>query len=299
MKNLHIKELSQILKNQIHFDYRLNKNSWFGIGGSTSIFFQPNSKNDLKFFLNNFKLKKFACIGSGSNILFKDSKYNGVIIKLGKDFSNIEENNCSIRAGASALKNKVSDFAQKMGFSNFEFLSVIPGSIGGGAFMNAGCFGHDFSDIVDKVSVLDLKGKEHIINKKDLIFNYRKSGISKEFIIIEVIFNKTKIESSEEIKEKIILLKNQKKINQPSNIRTGGSTFKNPINQNVKAWELIKKYRCDELVFGKAKFSNHHCNFIDNSNLATSADIQKLIKKTQEIILRKSGIKLELEIDII
>jgi len=299
MKNLNIKELSSHLKNQIKVNYKLDKNSWFGVGGKTSIFFNPNSKEDLKFFLNNFKLKKFICIGSGSNILFKDSGYNGVVIKLGKEFSKIKENNFSIKAGAGVLKNKVADYAQKLGISDFEFLSAIPGTIGGGVYMNAGCFENDFSNIIEEITVIDLRGKEHTLKRKNILFEYRKSGISKNFIILDVLFKKTKTKIPSLIQEKIDLLKKQKKISQPGNIRTGGSTFKNPANKKEKAWELIKKCGCDKLVFGKAKFSSHHCNFIDNSNLASTKDIEKLIKTTQEIVQEKTGIKLELEIDII
>ena len=299
MKNLNTKELNSHFKNQIRINYKLNQNSWFGIGGTASTFFQPNTKQDLKFFLNNTKSKKIFCIGSGSNILFKDQGFDGVIIKLGKGFLKIEENNFSIKAGAAALKSKVSDFAQKLGLSNFEFLSAIPGTVGGGVFMNAGCFGSEFANIVDEVIVMDFYGEEHKIKDRDILFSYRKSGIPKNFIIIEVIFKKTQMQKPELIREKINLFKEQKKTNQPGNIRTGGSTFKNPLDHNIKAWELIRKYDCDKLIFGNAKFSSHHCNFIDNSNLASSEDIEKLIKKTQEIILKKSGIKLELEIDII
>ncbi len=299
MKNLNTKELNSHLKNQIRINYKLNKNSWFGIGGTASTFFQPNTKQDLKFFLNNTKSKKIFCIGSGSNILFKDQGFDGVIVKLGKGFLKIEENNCSIRAGAAALKSKVSDFAQKLGLCNFEFLSAIPGTVGGGVFMNAGCFGNEFANIIDEIIVMDVHGEEHKIKKKDILFSYRKSGIPKSFIIIEVIFKKTQMQMPELIRKKINSYKEQKKINQPGNIKTGGSTFKNPLEHNIKAWELIRKYDCDKLIFGNAKFSSHHCNFIDNSNLASSEDIERLIKKTQEIILKKSGIKLELEIDIV
>jgi len=299
MTKLNNKEANSRLKDQIKSNYLLNKNSWFGIGGKASFFFQPKNKEDLKFFLTNFKFEKFITIGSGSNILFRDSGFQGVVIKLGKEFSKIEESNSCITAGAAALKSKVSEFAKTKSFSEFEFLSSIPGTIGGGVFMNAGCYGSEMSDIIDQITVMNLLGKEKTITQKEIKFNYRKSGLPKNYIVLDILFRKTKNLSPLTIEKNIQLMKNQKKINQPSGIRTGGSTFKNPLSSKLKAWELIKKYGCDELFFGNAKFSEHHCNFIDNTNLASSEDIEKLIKETQKKVLKNSGIKLELEINII
>ena len=299
MKKLDIKNLSLKLHNQIRKDYSLNKNSWFGIGGKSAYFFSPNTKKDLQFFLKNFKCRKFITIGSGSNILFRDKGFDGVVIKLGKEFSNVEENNSKIIAGAGSLKNKVAEFAKNRGFSNFEFLSVIPGTIGGGVFMNAGCFGSEMADIIEKIFVINLKGEEISINRNDINFSYRESGLNEKYIITDIIFKKTEKRDPALIQNKIDFLKKQKKINQPSNIKTGGSTFKNPSNHNEKAWQLIKKSGCDKLFFGNAKFSKQHCNFIDNTNLASSDEIEKLIKETQNTVLKKSGIKLELEIKIV
>jgi UDP-N-acetylmuramate dehydrogenase len=299
MTKLNNKEANSRLKDQIKSNYSLNKNSWFGIGGEASFFFQPQNREDLKSFLTNFKFEKFITIGSGSNILFRDSGFQGVVIKLGKEFAKIEDSNSCIVAGAAALKNKVSEFAKTKGFSEFEFLSSIPGTVGGGVFMNAGCFGSEMSDIIDQITVMNLLGKEKTITRKEIKFNYRKSGLPKNYIVLDVLFRKTKNLSPLTIEKNIQLMKNQKKINQPSGIRTGGSTFKNPASCKLKAWELIKKYGCDELFFGNAKFSEHHCNFIDNTNLASSEDMEKLIKKTQKKVLKNSGIKLELEIKII
>ena len=243
--------------------------------------------------------KNFIIIGSGSNILFKDSDFDGVVIKLGKEFCKIEEVNSQIVAGAGALKSRVSEFAKNNEYANFEFLSSIPGTVGGGVSMNAGCFGSDMSDIVSQISVIDLRGEEKIITLKNIGFDYRKTELLNSYIIIEVLFKKTKKIQSSVIENKINLLKKKKNENQPSGIRTGGSTFKNPIGSSKKAWELIREAGCDKLSYGNAKFSSHHCNFIDNSNLALSSDIEKLISETQKKIKKNYGIDLELEIKII
>jgi UDP-N-acetylmuramate dehydrogenase len=296
-----IKTVNKITKfefqDQIKKNYPLCKNSWFGVGGNASTFFSPRNRIDLKTFLKNFKHKKIITIGSGSNILFKDTGFKGLVIKLGKEFSKIEDSNSSIVAGAAALKSNVSDFAKKKGIGEFEFLSAIPGNIGGGIIMNSGCFGSEISDIVEQIAIMDYSGNEKILNRNKINFQYRESGLPENYIVLEVLFRKTKRMPISVIEEKIKKIKSEKKISQPTGIRTGGSTFKNPVN-NKKAWELIKQCGCDKISFGNAKFSQHHCNFIDNTDLASSKDIQKLIKETQKIVHKKSGIKLELEIKI-
>ena len=296
-----IKTVNKITKfefqDQIKKNYPLCKNSWFGVGGNASTFFSPRNRIDLKTFLKNFKHKKIITIGSGSNILFKDTGFKGLVIKLGKEFSKIEASNSSIVAGAAALKSNVSDFAKKKGIGEFEFLSAIPGNIGGGIIMNSGCFGSEISDIVEQITIMDYSGNEKILNRNKINFQYRESGLPENYIVLEVLFRKTKRMPISAIEEKIKKIKSEKKISQPTGIRTGGSTFKNPVN-NKKAWELIKQCGCDKISFGNAKFSQHHCNFIDNTDLASSKDIQKLIKETQKIVHKKSGIKLELEIKI-
>ena len=299
MQKINNDKTTDTLKDRIKKNYLLSKNSWFGIGGRANIFFQPNNKDELILFLKTIKLDNFIIIGSGSNILFRDSDFNGVVIKLGKEFCKIKEINSQVIAGAGALKSKVSEFAKNNEYSNFEFLSSIPGTVGGGVSMNAGCFGSDMSDIVSQISVLDLSGGEKIITFDDIGFNYRKSELPDNYIIIEILFKKTKKIQSTVIENKINLFKKKKNENQPSGIRTGGSTFKNPISSSKKAWELIKESGCDKLSYGNAKFSSHHCNFIDNSNLALSSDIEKLIIVTQKKIKKNSGIDLELEIKII
>lgn len=299
MQKINTRKINYKLKDRIKKNHLLGKNSWFGIGGCANIFFQPNNKEELILFLKNIKFKNFIIIGSGSNILFRDSDFDGVVIKLGKEFCKIEEINSQIVAGAGALKSKVSEFAKNNEYSNFEFLSSIPGTVGGGVSMNAGCFDSEMSDIVSQISVIDLSGDEKTITLDDIGFDYRKSELPDSYIIIEILFKKTKKIQSSIIENKINLFKKKKNKNQPSGIRTGGSTFKNPISSFKTAWELIKEAGCDKLSYGNAKFSSHHCNFIDNSNLALSSDIEKLISETQKKIKKNYGINLELEIKII
>jgi len=300
MQKSGISKIANYLKDQIKLDYNLSKNSWFGIGGNSSIFFQPKNKEALKYFLLNYKIKKNIIIGSGSNILFKETNNKDIVIKLGPGFTNIKEINGKIFAESAALKSKVSEFALKNSYSKFEFMSCIPGTIGGGVIMNAGCFGSEFSDVIEEVYAITLNGDEIILKKSEIKFEYRKSNINENLIILGVLFAKTKKNNSDKILEKINILKSKKKKNQPSSIKTGVSTFKNPTyGTSLKAWQLIKKYNCDTLRFGKAKYSSKHCNFIDNTEKASSEEIEQLIQETQKKIFLQSGIKLELEIKII
>jgi UDP-N-acetylmuramate dehydrogenase len=131
MQKSGINKVINYLKDQIKLNYNLSKNSWFGIGGNSLIFFQPKNKEALKYFLLNYKIKKNIIIGSGSNILFKETNNKDVVIKLGNGFSNIKEISGKIFAEAGALKSKVSEFALKNSYSNFEFMSCIPGTVGG------------------------------------------------------------------------------------------------------------------------------------------------------------------------
>ena len=177
-----------------------------------------------------------------------------------------------------------------------EFLSCIPGSIGGAISMNSGCYGSDISKILVSVKVLDEDGKEKEIQKDEIKFYYRGTNLSKNFIILSAKL-KGIISSKQLIEKKQNQLIGQKKKSQPSQIKTGGSTFKN--HDNKKAWELIKESGSDKLNVGDAKISEKHCNFFLNNGKAKTSDIEKLINKVKEQVKVKTGVDLQLEIKII
>ena len=177
-----------------------------------------------------------------------------------------------------------------------EFLSCIPGSLGGTIIMNSGCYESDISQILLSITVIDFNGKEKEIKKEDIKFFYRGSNLPKNYIIMSaklkgVLSSKSLIE-----KKKNELIK-KKKESQPSQIKTCGSTFKN--NNNKKAWMLIKESGSDKLSVGDAKISEKHCNFFLNNGKAKSTDIEKLINNVKEKVLIETGVSLELEIKII
>ena len=285
-KNLMIKE-------------NLSKYSWFNLGGPADLFFRPENKLQLKDFLNEIHKRdlKIFTLGAGSNTLIRDSGVRGAVIKLGSKFSDIKLlMNDTIEVGAATLDKKISNFAKDNGIANMEFLSCIPGSIGGAIIMNSGCYGSDISKILKSIDVIDEHGNEKRILSEDIKFFYRGTNLPGNLIILSAIL-KGSISSKEKIRTKQEELIKKKKASQPSQIKTGGSTFKNKDNQ--KAWSLIKETGCDKLYVGDAKISEKHCNFFVNEGLAKASDIEKLINKVRKEVLSKTGINLELEIKII
>jgi len=279
----------------------LSNYSWFNLGGNAEFFFKPTDKSQLIEFLIDAKKNnlKTTILGAGSNTLFRDNGVKGAVIKLSPNFSNIKLiDDDIIEVGAAALDRKLANFAKENNLANFEFLSCIPGSIGGAVSMNSGCYENDISKILVSIQVIDTKDcKEKEIKKENIKFLYRGTNLSKDLIIVSAKF-KGLISNKEEIEKKQLKYIEQKKISQPSQIKTCGSTFKN-INKNKKAWMLIKEAGCENFSEGDASISKKHCNFFVNNGKANSFDIENLIKKVKNTVFAKTGINLELEIKII
>ncbi len=294
-------DLIKEFNNSIKTDVKLSNYSWFNLGGPAEYFFKPENKEELVNFLKeNKKYKlKTTILGAGSNTLVRDNGVKGVVIKLGTSFSKIELiNESTIQVGAAALDRKISNFAKENGIGNFEFLSCIPGSIGGAVIMNSGCYGNDISKVLVSINGIDPDNfEEKEIQSKDIKFFYRGTNISKKFIIISAKL-KGKADAVENIEKKQKNFIEQKKLSQPSQIKTCGSTLKNIINEK-KAWQLIKETGCDKFRVGDAVISEKHCNFFVNIGKAKSSDIEKLINKVKKTVFEKTGVNLELEIKII
>ena len=292
------KEVINKVSGKIIFEENLSKYSWFNLGGPAKVVFRPKNLNELSVFLKNIKgFNKIKVLGAGSNTLIRDGGFNGVIIKFGKSFSHLslfDEN--TIIAGAATLDKNVSNFALNNLLTGFEFLSCIPGTIGGGVRMNSGCYGEDISKILISLQVMNLNGKIKVIYSSDIKFSYRKCDLDSQLIFISATF-KGKIGKKNEIQKKINNLVEKKKKDQPSQIKTCGSTFKNP--EKYKAWKLIKDSGCAGLKVGNAYISDKHCNFFVNKGNAKSSDLESLIDKVKNKVLKKTGINLELEVQII
>ena len=294
-------DFSKLTNGKLIFDYDLKKTNWFNIGGKTKAFFKPNNLEDLINFLKNFGNKeKIFILGVGSNILIKDQGFDGVVIKLGKNFSNISLlPNKTIIAGSATTDKKVAEFACENDIGGLEFLSCIPGSVGGGVRMNSGCFETEFKDILLSVQALDRSGKVLTIPSSSIKFDYRKSDLPRDLIFLSASF-KGKFKKKDLVERDMKIFKKKKDNAQPTQVKTGGSTFKNPIKQtNKKVWELIKSSVPKNTTFGGAMISDKHSNFFVNKNNATFNDMKKLIDFVKKNVKEKTGIDLDLEIEIV
>ena len=289
------------IEGKISYKYNLKSINWFNIGGVVEAFFKPKNLNDLVNLRKNIKKeKKLHIIGAGSNLLISDKGIDGIVIKLGTDFSNISKiDDTTLIAGASTIDRKLSEYAMENEISGFEFLSCIPGTIGGGIKMNSGCFENEFKDIIISVQALDENGKILSIPKEKIKFSYRKTNLDPNLIFLSATFQGQK-GNKNTIKEKIISFKEKKTKSQPSKIKTGGSTFKNPIDQTQKkVWELIDSSVDKNIKFGDAMISKKHSNFFINEKNASFEDMNNLINFVKYEVKKKTGINLDLEIQIL
>jgi UDP-N-acetylmuramate dehydrogenase len=301
MKTNQLKKLLSEFDSNVSFEHDLRKKNWFNIGGKTKVFYKAENLKELVNFLKKINNnEKIFILGAGSNTLITDNLFDGIVIKLSNNFNNISLLGEDIIIAGSAVSDKtLSDFAINNNLSGFEFLSCIPGTIGGGIKMNAGCFGKEFKDILLSIQAIDKLGNVITIAQKDIKFEYRKNNLSDELIFLSASFKGIKAETSK-IKDETDKLKAKKEKAQPTRIKTSGSTFKNPISQtNKKVWELIKESVPLDKSFGDACISDKHCNFFVNKGNATFNDMTKLIEFVSKKVLEKTGISLEKEIKIL
>ena len=301
MKSLEVKHLADEFKENLIIDHDLKKKNWFNIGGKTKLFFKADTLNDLISFIKRInKEEKIFVLGAGSNTLFTDRGYDGVVIKLSKNFNNISKlSDEVIIAGSSVTDKRLSEFAMENNLTGFEFLSCIPGTVGGGIKMNAGCFQNEFKDIIISVQALNRDGQIITIPSSKIEFDYRKNNLSKDLIFLSASF-KGKKGNKDDIKLLMKKYKFQKESAQPTKIKTSGSTFKNPINQtNKKVWELIKESVSLDTSFGDAAISEKHCNFFINRGNASFNEMKNLIKFVSKKVYENTGIKIETEIEIV
>ena len=297
----YLKELSLEFNENLKLNYDLKKKNWFNIGGKTKIYYKAKNLKELIKFLKKINNKeKIFILGRGSNTLITDNQFDGVVIKLLNNFNNISLlSDKIIIAGSSVSDKALSDFAIDNGLGGFEFLSCIPGTIGGGIKMNAGCFGREFKDILISIQAVNKLGKVLTIPAKDIDFKYRDSGLSDELIFLSASFKGYKKQKTL-IKREVQKLMKKKELTQPTKIKTSGSTFKNPINQtDKKVWQLISESVPLEKSFGDASISEKHCNFFVNKGNAKFEDMKNLIEFVADNVFKKTGIKLETEIKIV
>ena len=270
--------------------------TWFRVGGATTVY-RPQDHEDLsQFLLQNSGEVPVTIIGAASNILIRDGGIPGVVIKLGKNFASISFKSNSVRIGAAMPNSIAARLALKQGYSGLEFLSGIPGTIGGGLRMNAGAYGKEVKDILIEAEVIDSTGNFKVLSLEEMEMSYRHCGVAKDYIFLSGLF-KTGKEVPSEIQQQLDKIKARRLESQPITERTGGSTFKNP--KGYKAWELIESAGCRGVAIGGAMVSEQHCNFLVNTGNANATDLESLGNLVQKKVQDSTGIELEWEIKLL
>ncbi len=285
------------VRGSYRFNADLSKTNWFQVGGKAEILFRPKDVLDLEFFLKNKDSNlPVMIIGVGSNIIIRDGGIKGVVIKLGREFSKIDHQEDILTVGAACLCSNVAIYSKVNALSGLEFLTGIPGSIGGAIAMNAGCYGGDISLSLISAKVINFQGELVDIKNEDFNFSYRSNKLAKDFLILEGKF-KVKKSTIKEVGVKIAQFNKNREDTQPIRNKTGGSTFKNP--KDKKAWVLIDEAGCRGMSVGDAQISQKHCNFMINNGSATASDLISLGNKVIDTVKEKTGVVLEWEIKII
>ena len=269
--------------------------TWFRTGGPAQVLFTPADEADLSYFLkllpDNVPIQ---VVGLGSNLLVRDGGVPGVVVRLGRGFSEIAiESGHRLRAGSAVPDVKVARAAAEAGISGLAFYRGIPGSIGGAIRMNAGAHGRETQDCIVSARAVDLDGNIYVLSLADLDFTYRHCGVQDGWIFTEATFAGEPGVPAEILKEMAEVADYREK-NQPIKERTGGSTFKNPPGSS--AWKLVDTAGCRGLRIGGAKVSEIHCNFLINDKQATGEDVETLGETVRARVKASSGVTLNWEI---
>jgi len=272
--------------------------TWFRVGGPAEVMFRPADRDDLLDFLAAKPADvPVTVLGVASNVLIRDGGLPGVTLRLGRGFADIVPEGSDILCGAAALDLNVATAARIAGIAGLEFLSGVPGTIGGAVRMNAGAYGKETRDVLVWAEAADPQGKVHRLNNAELKFAYRHSALPEDWICLGARLAGTPGDPAV-IEARMKEIQGQRADSQPIRSRTGGSTFKNPPGhpEGLKAWQLIDAAGCRGLVVGQAQVSELHCNFLINLGGASAADIERLGETVRERVKANSGVELEWEI---
>ncbi|HMB78371.1 MAG TPA: UDP-N-acetylmuramate dehydrogenase, partial [Kiloniellaceae bacterium] len=272
----------------------LAKVTWFRVGGPAEVMFRPADKEDLVDFLKNKPADvPVTVIGVASNLLVRDGGVPGVTIRLGRDFAGISAEGTEVLCGAAALDLNVAKAACAAGIAGLEFLSGVPGTVGGALRMNAGAYGREIKDVLLAAEVVDSAGALRWVPAETLGHSYRHAGFPADWVCVGARL-KGEAGAPADIKARMEEIQERRAESQPIRTRTGGSTFKNP--PGGKAWQLIDAAGCRGLTVGDAMVSELHCNFLINRGQATAADLEALGEEVRSRVKRHSGVVLEWEI---
>jgi UDP-N-acetylmuramate dehydrogenase len=268
--------------------------TWFRVGGPAEVMFRPADLDDLAAFLAAKPADvPVTVIGVASNLLVRDGGVEGVVVRLGRGFVEIKTAGSAVEAGAGALDLNVALTCQQAGIAGLEFMSGIPGTVGGGLRMNAGAYCREFKDVLREAVALDPLGGRHVLRPAELQLSYRHCGLPEEWIFVAARFVGERGDS-ESIGRRMAEIQAAREAAQPIRARTGGSTFANPPGHT--AWELIDRAGCRGLAIGGAQVSEKHANFLINTGNATAADLEALGEEVRRRVHEQTGILLRWEI---
>jgi UDP-N-acetylmuramate dehydrogenase len=268
--------------------------TWFRVGGAAEVMFRPADAEDLAEFLAKRPPEvPVTVIGVASNLLVRDGGVEGVVVRLGRGFAAVEISGARVTASAGVLDLNVAITARAAGVGGLEFLSGIPGSIGGALRMNAGAYGREIKDVLESAAALDNAGVRHELSLGEMGLGYRHCGVPEDWIFLGVTLRGQEADR-DAIQRRMAEIQSEREASQPIRARTGGSTFANPPGH--KAWELIDATGCRGLRRGGAMVSEKHTNFLINTGAATAADIEGLGEEVRRRVFEKFGVRLDWEI---
>ena len=279
-------------------EYRENASlaqmTWFRVGGPVEVLFRPADETDLMEFLADRPSDvPVTVVGIGSNLLVRDGGIPGVVVRLAKPVAQVTVEGHQVTAGTGALDITVAAAAQRAGLTGLEFMSGIPGSVGGGLRMNAGAYGSEFKDVLISARAVDPLGHAHTLSVADLGLAYRRCGVPEDWVFTRAVFHARPGDPAT-IRQSMDDIRDAREDTQPRRVRTGGSTFANP--PGGKAWKLIDAAGCRGLTIGGAQVSEKHCNFLLNLGTASATDIERLGEEVRRRVRETSGVDLHWEI---
>jgi UDP-N-acetylmuramate dehydrogenase len=268
--------------------------TWFRVGGPAEILFRPADIADLAAFLAALPLEiPVTVVGAASNLIIRDGGIAGIVIRLARGFGDIVVEADGVVAGAAALDAVVAEHAAQAGLAGLEFLSGIPGAVGGAIAMNAGAYGGDVAATLDWAELVTRQGEIIKLSASDIGFSYRHAGLPADSIVVGARF-RARPGDTVAIAARMAEIRASREATQPTRARTGGSTFRNP--PGARAWELIDAAGARGLTRGGAEISTKHCNFMLNTGGATAADLEGLGEEVRRRVQAATGVTLEWEI---
>jgi len=290
----HSAEQFPTLRGRVQRDAVLGPATWFRVGGPAEILVRPADIDDLCTLLRDMPLHlPVTVIGAASNLIVRDGGIDGVVIRLARGFGDIAIDGDGIIAGAAALDAVVAEHAAAASLAGLEFLSGIPGTVGGAVAMNAGAYGSDVASCLDWAEIVTRQGELLRLAAGQIGFAYRHSGLPPECVVVRARFS-AKPGDASAIAARMAEIKSSREATQPVRARTGGSTFRNP--EGARAWELIDAAGCRGALRGAAQVSEKHCNFLLNTGGATAADLEGLGEEVRRRVRAASGVTLQWEI---